>query len=144
MPLQGCLQSLVLELEDRGGQRAYSCGELLHGRVWLELRGTLQLQALEVCARGLATVHWLESVCVGISPVYCDYTDYQTFLHHRFQLIPGKAGARGWFSAPGPWRGTLRGLGGPLPWRVLTKPSRAVPLGQPLLACAKGFSAAGF
>ncbi|XP_010143324.1 PREDICTED: uncharacterized protein C19orf45 homolog, partial [Buceros rhinoceros silvestris] len=68
--------------------RAYSGVELLHGRVWLELCGALRLQALEVCARGLATVHWVESICLGINAVYCDYADYQTFLHHHYQLIP--------------------------------------------------------
>lgn len=146
MLLRGYLQSLVLELEDEGGQRAYSSGELLHGRVRLELRGALRLRALEVCARGLATVHWVESICLGVNTVYCDYTDYQTFLHHHCRLIPGKAGAWGWFSAPGPWVGTPVGCedlcpGGCLPSQagpfLLASPFSPVPRASPLLVSRK-------
>ncbi|KAM6395848.1 arrestin domain-containing protein 2 isoform 2-T2 [Rhynochetos jubatus] len=84
----GCVRSLVVELEDGRTWGAYSSGELLHGRVQLELRGTLRLQALEVYACGRATVHWIETLSVGLNIIYCDYTAYQTFLYRRCQLIP--------------------------------------------------------
>ncbi|XP_074933910.1 arrestin domain-containing protein 2 isoform X2 [Phalacrocorax aristotelis] len=84
----GCVRSLVLELEDGQVWGAYGSGELMHGRVQLELRGKLRLRALEVYARGLATAHWLESRTVGLNTVYYDYTAYQTFLYRRCQLIP--------------------------------------------------------
>ncbi|OXB73113.1 UNVERIFIED_CONTAM: hypothetical protein H355_012038 [Colinus virginianus] len=84
----GRVRSLVLELEDGRAWGAYGSGELLHGCVRLELRGTLRLRALEVCARGRAAVHWLESRSVGFNTVYHDYTAFQTFLHRRRQLIP--------------------------------------------------------
>ncbi|XP_064325813.1 arrestin domain-containing protein 2 isoform X2 [Phalacrocorax carbo] len=84
----GCVRSLVLELEDGQVWGAYGSGELMHGRVQLELRGKLRLRALEVYARGLATAHWLESRTVGLNTVYHDYTAYQTFLYRRCQLIP--------------------------------------------------------
>ncbi|XP_021234393.1 arrestin domain-containing protein 2 [Numida meleagris] len=84
----GRVRSLVVELEDGRGWGAYGSGELLHGRVRLELRGTLRLRALEVCARGRAIVHWLESRSVGLNIVYHDYTAFQTFLYRRCQLIP--------------------------------------------------------
>ncbi|XP_068775688.1 arrestin domain-containing protein 2 isoform X2 [Struthio camelus] len=81
----GRVRSLAVQLE---GGRAWGSGELLRGRVQLELRGALRLRALEVCARGHATVHWLESHSVGLNIVYCDYTACQTFLHRHCQLIP--------------------------------------------------------
>ncbi|XP_014808352.1 PREDICTED: arrestin domain-containing protein 2 isoform X2 [Calidris pugnax] len=88
MQLPGRLRSLVVELEDGRSWGAYGRGELLHGRVQLELRGALRLRALEVCARGRAAVHWLESRSVGLNTIYRDYTAYQTFLYRRCQLIP--------------------------------------------------------
>uniref|UniRef100_A0A8C3PQH7 Arrestin domain containing 2 n=1 Tax=Calidris pygmaea TaxID=425635 RepID=A0A8C3PQH7_9CHAR len=84
----GRLRSLAVELEDGRSWGAYGSGELLHGRVQLELRGALRLRALEVCARGRAAVHWLESRSVGLNTIYRDYTAYQTFLYRRCQLIP--------------------------------------------------------
>ncbi|XP_040448007.1 arrestin domain-containing protein 2 isoform X2 [Falco naumanni] len=84
----GRVQSLAVELEDGQVWGAYSSGELLHGRVQLELRSPLQLRALEVYARGCAAVHWLESFSVGLSILYRDYTANQTFLYRRCQLIP--------------------------------------------------------
>uniref|UniRef100_A0A8B9BGQ3 Arrestin domain containing 2 n=1 Tax=Anser brachyrhynchus TaxID=132585 RepID=A0A8B9BGQ3_9AVES len=84
----GRVRSLAVELEDGRVWGAYGSGELLHGRVRLELRGALRLRALEVCARGRASVHWLESHSVGLNTVYHDYTAFQTFLYRRCQLIP--------------------------------------------------------
>ncbi|OPJ86715.1 arrestin domain-containing protein 2 isoform B [Patagioenas fasciata monilis] len=83
----GCVRSLSVELDANRAWGAYTSGELLRGRVRLELRGTLRLRALEVQARGRATVHWLESHSVGLNTVYRDYTAYQTFLHRRCQLV---------------------------------------------------------
>ncbi|XP_032568025.1 arrestin domain-containing protein 2 isoform X2 [Chiroxiphia lanceolata] len=85
MQLPGRVQSLVVKLEDGP---AHGSGELLHGRVQLELRGALRVQALEVSAHGGATVHWLESCSIGLNVVYRDYSAYQTFLSRHCQLIP--------------------------------------------------------
>ncbi|CAM9729606.1 unnamed protein product [Bubo scandiacus] len=84
----GRVRSLTVELE--GGQACggYGSGELLHGRVRLELRGALRLRALEVYACGRALVHWLENHSVGLNTVYHDYTASQTFLNCHCQLIP--------------------------------------------------------
>ncbi|XP_075300077.1 arrestin domain-containing protein 2 isoform X2 [Opisthocomus hoazin] len=87
MQVPGRVRSLAVELEAGRAWGAYGSGELLHGRVRLELRGALRLRALEVCARGRAVVHWLESRSVGLNAVYRDYTAYQTFLYRRCQLI---------------------------------------------------------
>ncbi|XP_041336481.1 arrestin domain-containing protein 2 isoform X2 [Pyrgilauda ruficollis] len=80
----GRVRRLAVRLEDGP---AHGGGELLHGQVQLELRGALRVRALEVCARGLATVHWLESHSIGLNIVYRDYTACQTFLYRRQQLI---------------------------------------------------------
>ncbi|XP_068030304.1 arrestin domain-containing protein 2 isoform X2 [Anomalospiza imberbis] len=80
----GRVRRLEVRLQDGP---AHGGGELLHGQVRLELRGALRVRALEVCARGLATVHWLESHSIGLNIVYRDYTACQTFLHRRRQLI---------------------------------------------------------
>lgn len=104
MKLPGRVRRLVVELEHGRVWGAYGSGELLRGRVQLELRGTLQLWALEVYARGRATTHWVEGHSAGFNTIYRDYTAYQTFLHRRYQLIPGKAGAWGCGSL-------LRGVG---------------------------------
>lgn len=116
----GRVRSLVVELEDGRTWGAYGSGELLHGRVRLELRGALRLRALEVCARGRAIVHWLESRSVGLNIVYYDYTAFQTFLNHHRQLIPGKAGAGERLCAAGGGLGP-RGLRAPL-WADLCPP----------------------
>ncbi|XP_050177405.1 arrestin domain-containing protein 2 isoform X2 [Myiozetetes cayanensis] len=85
MQLPGRLQSLVVKLEDGP---AHGSGELLHGRVQLELRGALRVRALEVSAHGGATVHWVESHSIGLNVVYRDHSACQTFLCRRCQLIP--------------------------------------------------------
>ncbi|XP_074384741.1 arrestin domain-containing protein 2 isoform X2 [Zonotrichia albicollis] len=84
MQLPGRVRRLEVQLEQG---RAHGRGERLHGRVQLELSGALRVRALEVCARGLATVHWLESHSIGLNIVYRDYTACQTFLYRRQQLI---------------------------------------------------------
>ncbi|XP_066192424.1 arrestin domain-containing protein 2 isoform X2 [Sylvia atricapilla] len=80
----GLVQRLAVRLQDA----AHGSGQLLHGWVQLELRRALRVRALEVCARGMATVHWLESRSIGLNVVYRDYTSCQTFLYRRRQLIP--------------------------------------------------------
>ncbi|MEE6487987.1 hypothetical protein FKM82_015103 [Ascaphus truei] len=65
----------------------YSAGELVSGQVVLELCRELRVTALEVCARGLAMVHWLESRSVGMNTVYSDFTAYETYLRKRQHLI---------------------------------------------------------
>ncbi|XP_074784108.1 arrestin domain-containing protein 2 isoform X4 [Athene noctua] len=84
----GRVRSLSVELEDGQVCGAYCSGEVLRGRVRLELRGALRLRALEVYARGRALAQWLENHSVGLNIVYCDYTASQTFLNRRCQLIP--------------------------------------------------------
>ncbi|XP_040179096.1 arrestin domain-containing protein 2 isoform X2 [Rana temporaria] len=65
----------------------YTTGELLSGQVVVELCKALKISALEVCARGLATVHWLETRSIGMNTVYSDFTAHETYLRKRHHLI---------------------------------------------------------
>lgn len=87
----GKIRSFALELAGGPAQGVYRGGELLSGQVVLELSKVLKVRALEVCARGLATAHWLESRSVGMNTVYSDYTAYEPYLRSRYQLIRGES-----------------------------------------------------
>ncbi|KAM3938493.1 arrestin domain-containing protein 2 isoform 2-T2 [Leptodactylus fuscus] len=65
----------------------YSGGEVLTGQVVLELCKPMTVSTLEVCARGLATVHWLETRSIGMNTVYSDFTAHETYLRKRQHLI---------------------------------------------------------
>lgn len=110
----GKIRSFALELAGGPAQGVYRGGELLSGQVVLELSKVLKVRALEVCARGLATAHWLESRSVGMNTVYSDYTAYEPYLRARYQLIRGESLA--WPSCspvPSPARPWERVLGAP-------------------------------
>ncbi|KAM6465898.1 arrestin domain-containing protein 2 isoform 2-T2 [Liasis olivaceus] len=82
------IRAFVLELDaGRGPGVAYRGGELLSGRVVVEVAKGLKVRALAVCARGLAATHWLESKSIGMNTVYSDYTAYETYLRRRQHLI---------------------------------------------------------
>ncbi|XP_073492960.1 arrestin domain-containing protein 2 isoform X2 [Phyllobates terribilis] len=65
----------------------YTAGLVLAGQVVLELCKDIGVSALEVCAMGLASVHWLESRSIGMNTVYSDFTAHETYLRERQQLI---------------------------------------------------------
>ncbi|XP_056428871.1 arrestin domain-containing protein 2 isoform X2 [Hyla sarda] len=65
----------------------YTAGEVLTGKVVLELCKEMKVSALEVCARGLATVHWLETRSIGMNTVYSDFTAHEIYLRKRQHLI---------------------------------------------------------
>ncbi|KAG8126764.1 hypothetical protein E2320_021885 [Naja naja] len=82
------IRTFMLELDaGRGPGVAYRGGELLSGRVVLDVAKGLKVRALAVCARGLAATHWLESKSFGMNTVYSDYTAYETYLRRRQHLI---------------------------------------------------------
>ncbi|XP_069505345.1 arrestin domain-containing protein 2-like isoform X2 [Ambystoma mexicanum] len=80
------MRNFSVEL-DGSAHRLYRSGETVCGHVVLELGRDMKVRALEVCARGLATVHWLESRSVGMNTVYSDYTSYESYLRRRMHLI---------------------------------------------------------
>ncbi|KAJ6664274.1 hypothetical protein lerEdw1_008493 [Lerista edwardsae] len=82
------IRNFILELDRGWGPGAvYRGGELISGRVVLDITKGLKVRALAVCARGLATAHWLESKSIGMNTVYSDYTAYETYLRRRQSLI---------------------------------------------------------
>ncbi|KAJ1085523.1 hypothetical protein NDU88_005654 [Pleurodeles waltl] len=80
------LRSFSVELEGSPGG-LYRSGEAVSGQVVVELARQMKVRALEVCARGVATVHWLESRSVGMNTVYSDYTSFESYLRRRLHLI---------------------------------------------------------
>ncbi|XP_067417240.1 arrestin domain-containing protein 2 isoform X3 [Emydura macquarii macquarii] len=87
MPPLGAIRSFVLELDGGRAPGAHRGGELLSGQVVLELGRALRLRALEVCARGLASAHWLESRSLGTNTVYSEHRAAQPYLRQRRQLV---------------------------------------------------------
>nr|XP_028569610.1 arrestin domain-containing protein 2 isoform X2 [Podarcis muralis] len=71
-----------------GGGTVYRGGEVLSGQVVLDVAKRVKVRALAVCARGLATAHWLEGKSVGMNTIYSDYTAFQTYLRRKTHLIP--------------------------------------------------------
>lgn len=85
------IRNFMLELDRSWGPGAvYRGGEPISGRVVLDITKGLKVRALAVCARGLATAHWLESKSIGMNTVYSDYTAYETYLRRRQSLIRGE------------------------------------------------------
>uniref|UniRef100_A0A8D0H078 Arrestin domain containing 2 n=1 Tax=Sphenodon punctatus TaxID=8508 RepID=A0A8D0H078_SPHPU len=77
----------VFAVDLNTSQAVYRGGELLLGQVVLEISRMIKVRALEVCARGRAMAHWLESRSMGLNTVYSDYTAYETYLRGRQHLI---------------------------------------------------------
>ncbi|KAM4629580.1 arrestin domain-containing protein 2 isoform 2-T2 [Polymixia lowei] len=80
------IKSLVLDL-DGPDDAVYSSGEVVSGRVVLQLRRETRLCSLKVLGRGVATAHWLENRSVGMNSVYNDYTSKITYFRKRQHLI---------------------------------------------------------
>ncbi|XP_063770794.1 arrestin domain-containing protein 2-like isoform X2 [Pseudophryne corroboree] len=70
-----------------GAYGVYTAGEVLSGQVVLELGKAVRITALEVCARGLATVHWLETRSIGMNTVYSDFTAHESYIRKRHHLL---------------------------------------------------------
>uniref|UniRef100_A0A6J0SJY4 Arrestin domain-containing protein 2 isoform X2 n=1 Tax=Pogona vitticeps TaxID=103695 RepID=A0A6J0SJY4_9SAUR len=82
------IRHFMLELDCGPGPVAvYRGGELLSGRVVLDVTRGLRVKALAIYAWGLATAHWLEGKTVGMSTVYSDYTAHETYLQRCQPLI---------------------------------------------------------
>ncbi|XP_055514272.1 arrestin domain-containing protein 2 isoform X2 [Leucoraja erinacea] len=82
----GKIRRFVVET-DRAEDAVYSSGQLMSGRVVLELRASVRVQALLLCAKGLAAVHWLESRSIGMNTVYSDYSSYETYFKEKLHVI---------------------------------------------------------
>ncbi|KAJ8383348.1 hypothetical protein AAFF_G00222080 [Aldrovandia affinis] len=80
------IRSFKLELEGPD-DAVFSGGEVLSGRVVLELNREAKVRALKVQGRGVATAHWLENRSVGMNTAYNDYTSKETYFRKRQHLI---------------------------------------------------------
>eukprot|EP00061_Rhincodon_typus_P003244 g19619.t1 len=76
-----------LLLPDRLEDSVYTRGQLMSGRVILDLRAAVAIRSLLVCAQGMAAVHWLESRSIGMNTVYSDYSSHQTYFKQRQHVI---------------------------------------------------------
>lgn len=81
------IKSFTLEL-DGGGDTAFSGGELVTGKVVLDLCRDTRVHSMKVQGRGVATAHWLENR--GMNSVYNDYTSKITYFRKRQHLIQGQ------------------------------------------------------
>lgn len=67
---------------------AFSGGDLVSGRVLVEVSGDVRVKSLDVTARGVAKVRWTESRNAGANTAYTqNYTEEVEYLHHRDTLI---------------------------------------------------------
>ncbi|KAL7867286.1 hypothetical protein AOLI_G00151000 [Acnodon oligacanthus] len=83
------IKRFALEL-DGPGDAVYSSGEVVSGKVVLELRGELRLSGLLVLGRGAATAHWLENRSAGVNTAYSDYTSKVIYFRKKQRLIRGQ------------------------------------------------------
>ncbi|KAG7327661.1 hypothetical protein KOW79_009267 [Hemibagrus wyckioides] len=83
-----CIRRFALEL-DGPGEAGYSSGETVSGKVVLELTRQMDIKALKVQGRGVASAHWLEHRGVGVNTVYNDYSSKITYFRKRQHLIRG-------------------------------------------------------
>ncbi|XP_019740977.1 arrestin domain-containing protein 3-like [Hippocampus comes] len=71
----------------------FSGGELVSGRVVVEVAGDVRVRSLDVTARGVAKVRWTESRNAGANTAYTqNYTEEVEYLHHRDTLIGEERG----------------------------------------------------
>lgn len=66
----------------------FSGGDLVSGRVVVEVTGDVRVKRLDITARGLAKVRWTESRNAGANTAYTqNYTEEVEYLHHCDTLI---------------------------------------------------------
>lgn len=66
----------------------FSSGDVVSGRVVLELSGESKIESLKLHAEGFAKVHWTESRSAGSSTAYTqNYSDEVEYLNRREVLL---------------------------------------------------------
>uniref|UniRef100_A0AAQ5X5V3 Arrestin-like N-terminal domain-containing protein n=1 Tax=Amphiprion ocellaris TaxID=80972 RepID=A0AAQ5X5V3_AMPOC len=66
----------------------FSGGDLVSGRVVVEVTGDVRVKSLDITARGVAKVRWTESRNAGANTAYTqNYTEEVEYLHHYDTLI---------------------------------------------------------
>lgn len=71
----------------------FSGGDLVSGRVVVEVTGDVRVKSLDINARGVAKVRWTESRNAGANTAYTqNYTEEVEYLHHYDTLIGEERG----------------------------------------------------
>lgn len=71
----------------------FSGGELVSGRVIVDVTGDLRVKSLDLVAKGIAKVRWTESRNAGANTSYAqNYTEEVEYLHHYDTLIGEERG----------------------------------------------------
>ncbi|KAJ3599497.1 hypothetical protein NHX12_033457 [Muraenolepis orangiensis] len=71
----------------------FSSGDVVSGKVVLELTGDSKVESLKLHAEGFARVHWTESRSAGSSTAYTqNYSDEVEYLNHRESLLQADEG----------------------------------------------------
>lgn len=71
----------------------FSGGDLVSGRVVVEVSGDVRVRSLDITARGVARVRWTESRNAGANMAYTqNYTEEVEYLHHYDTLIGEERG----------------------------------------------------
>ncbi|XP_041085110.1 arrestin domain-containing protein 2-like isoform X4 [Polyodon spathula] len=80
------LKSFSVELE-APEDAVFTLGEMVCGKVVLDLGREIRVRSLKVVGSGEATVHWIQNRSVGVNIVYNDYSSSQTYFRKRLRLI---------------------------------------------------------
>lgn len=73
----------------------FSGGDLVSGRVVVDVAGDVRVKSLDIVARGVAKVRWTESRNGGAHTAYTqNYTEEVEYLHHYDTLIGEERGER--------------------------------------------------
>lgn len=71
----------------------FSGGDLVSGRVVVDVTGEVRVKSLDISARGVARVRWTESRNAGANMAYTqNYTEEVEYLHHYDTLIGEERG----------------------------------------------------
>ncbi|XP_034752910.1 arrestin domain-containing protein 3b [Etheostoma cragini] len=82
---------------------AFSGGDLVTGRVVVEVTGDVRVRSLDITARGVAKVRWTESRNAGANTAYTqNYTEEVEYLHHYDTLIGDERGKEAPGTSPCP------------------------------------------
>ncbi|XP_023594518.1 arrestin domain-containing protein 2 [Trichechus manatus latirostris] len=89
------VKAFVVQLDgaSAGTEPVFGGGQVVAGRVLLELAGAARVGALRLCARGRAHVHWTESRSAGSSTAYTQsYSERVEVVNHRATLLAPDTG----------------------------------------------------
>ncbi|KAG7275268.1 hypothetical protein CRUP_034995 [Coryphaenoides rupestris] len=88
------LKRFSVSLDSEGDSPpVFSSGDVVSGRVVLELSGESRVESLKLHAEGFARVHWTESRSAGSSTAYTqNYSDEVEYLDHREALLQADNG----------------------------------------------------